>query len=194
MRCIDASTLFSVLANPLPPSFLDTCSPSTSSPGCNALCMVISFLVLWSICLSSSLVHFRKGPEYLTRGIVQVFVPLIRFRQESFFSSIFLVLLRYSFWILSFISTFIIIIIIASFSHHCQLMVSHWSLSNSKSPQVFKTFQRILPEFNTAAVWMVSILPPISCSSSLFQSFGYRSKLYSLFVSPSPSCFKVCFF
>ena len=45
--------------------------------------MVISFLVLWSICLSSSLVHFRKGPEYLTRGTAQVFIPLIRFLLES---------------------------------------------------------------------------------------------------------------
>ena len=44
-------------------SFLGTHSLSMSSLGCNVLCMVISFLVLWSICLSSSLVHLRKGPE-----------------------------------------------------------------------------------------------------------------------------------
>ena len=49
-------------------TFLDTYNLSTSSLGCNDLCMVISFLVLWSICLSSSLVHLRKGPEYLTRA------------------------------------------------------------------------------------------------------------------------------
>ena len=90
--------------SPLPP-FLGTYSLSTSSLGCNALCMVISFLVLWSICLSSSLVHLRKGPEYLTRCTAQVFIPLIRFLQESFVSSSFVVLLRYSFWILFFIST-----------------------------------------------------------------------------------------
>ena len=101
-RCVDAS---SILASPLPPSFLGTYSLSTSSLGCNALCIVISFLVLWSICLSSSLVHLRKGPEYLMRGTTQVFIPLIRFLLESFVSSSFLVLLRYSFWILSFIST-----------------------------------------------------------------------------------------
>ena len=57
-----------MLVSPLPPSFLDTYYLSTSSLGCNALCMVISFLVLSSICLSSR-VHFKKGPEYLTRGI-----------------------------------------------------------------------------------------------------------------------------
>ena len=78
-------------------SFLDTYSLSTSSLGCNALCKIISFLVLWSICLSSSLVHLRKGPEYLTRGTAQVLIPLIRFLLLSFVSSSFLVLLRYSF-------------------------------------------------------------------------------------------------
>ena len=42
---MDASTVSLMLASPLPPSFLDTYSLSTSSLGCNALCMVISFLV-----------------------------------------------------------------------------------------------------------------------------------------------------
>ena len=92
---MDASTVSSMLASPLPPSFLDTYSLSTSSLGCNALCMVISFLVLWSICLSSSRVHLRKGPEYLTSGTAQVFIPLMRFLLESFVSSSFHVLLRY---------------------------------------------------------------------------------------------------
>ena len=52
------------------------------------------FLVLWSICLSLSLVHFRKGPEYLTRGTAQVFITFIRFLLLSFVSSGFL---QYSF-------------------------------------------------------------------------------------------------
>ena len=34
--------------------------------------MVISFLVLWPICLNSILVHVKNGPEYLTRGKAQV--------------------------------------------------------------------------------------------------------------------------
>ena len=104
-RCINASTLSSMLPNHLPRSFLHTYSLSTSSLGCSALCMVISFLVLWSICLSSSLVHLRRGPQYLTRGRAKIFIPLIRFLQENFVSSSFRVLLRYSFWILSFIGT-----------------------------------------------------------------------------------------
>ena len=102
---MDASTLSSMLASSLPPSFLGTYSLSTSSLGCNALWMVISFLVLWSICISSSLFHLRKGAEYLTRGTAQVFIPLISFLLLSFVSSSFLVLLRYSFGILFFIST-----------------------------------------------------------------------------------------
>ena len=77
----------------------------TSSLGCYAFCMIISFLVLWSICLCSSLVHFKKSPEYLTRGTAQVFIPLIRFLLDSFVSSSLLVLLRNSFLIFSFIST-----------------------------------------------------------------------------------------
>ena len=96
-RCIDESTLSSMLVSPLPPSFLDTYSLSTSSLECYALCMIISFLVLWSICLSS-LVHFKNGPEYLTRGTAQVSIPLIRFLLHSFVSSSCLVLLKYSFF------------------------------------------------------------------------------------------------
>ena len=92
-----ASTLSSMLACPLLPFFFDTYSLSTSSLGCNALCMVISFLVRLCICLSSSLVHFRKGPEYLTRSTAQLFTPLIRFLLESFVSSSFLVLFEFCF-------------------------------------------------------------------------------------------------
>ena len=57
-----------LLASFLPPSFLDTYSQSTSSLSCKALCIVMNFLVLRFICWSSSLVHFKNGPEYLTRG------------------------------------------------------------------------------------------------------------------------------
>ena len=34
---------------------------------CKTLCIAISFLLFWSIYWSSSLVHFKNGPEYLTR-------------------------------------------------------------------------------------------------------------------------------
>ena len=84
------------------PSFLETYSLSTSSLGCKALCIVISFLVLWSLCVNLSQVHLRKGLEYLTSSTAQVFIPLIRFWLLSFVSSSFLVLQRYSFWIFFF--------------------------------------------------------------------------------------------
>ena len=77
---------------------------STSSLGCNALCIVIRLLVLWSICVSSSLVHFKNGPDFLTRVTAQIFIPLIRFLLHSFVFSSFLVVLRYSF-LFYFIST-----------------------------------------------------------------------------------------
>ena len=85
--------------SPLPPPFLGTYS--LLSLGCNTSCMVISFLVLWSICSTSSLVLFKNGHEYLTRRTAQVFIPLIRFLQNSFILSNYQVL-KYSFLIFSF--------------------------------------------------------------------------------------------
>ena len=61
------------------------------------------FSCFWSICSSSSLVNFKNGPDYLTWSTAQVFIPSIRFLLYSFVSRSFLVLLRYSFLIFSFI-------------------------------------------------------------------------------------------
>ena len=49
-------------------------------------------------------------------------------------------------------------------------MVFHWSLSDSKSPQVSRTLLSILAVLNTAVVWMVSTRPPTSKSSSPFRN------------------------
>ena len=68
-HCIYASTLSWILVSALQPSLLDTDDLSTSSLGCNALCTVIRFLILWSICLCSLLVHFKDAPEYLSPDI-----------------------------------------------------------------------------------------------------------------------------
>ena len=46
-----------------------------------------SWVILFSICWSSSLVHFKNGPEYLTRGTEHVFIPLMRFLLRSLLSS-----------------------------------------------------------------------------------------------------------
>ena len=64
---------------------------------CKDLCIVINFVVLWSICLSFSIVHFKNGPEYLTRESAQMIIPLMKFLLQSLVSRSFLVLLRYSF-------------------------------------------------------------------------------------------------
>ena len=52
------------------------------------------------------------------------------------------------------------------FSHQCLLMVFHWSVSDSKHPQVFRSLLRILDCFNNAVVWTVSTCPVISKSSN----------------------------
>ena len=63
--------------------FLDIFSPSMSSLGCKVLCIVINYLVLRPICWSSSLDHSTNGPEYLTKGTAQVFIPLMKFLLQS---------------------------------------------------------------------------------------------------------------
>ena len=49
-------------------------------------------------------------------------------------------------------------------------MVFHWSLSDSKSPQVSGTLLSILAVLNNAVVWMVSTRPQTSKSSSPFNN------------------------
>ena len=49
-------------------------------------------------------------------------------------------------------------------------MVFHGSLSDSKSPQVFRTLLSILAVLNNVEVWMVSTHPPTSNSSSSFSN------------------------
>ena len=53
-----------------------------------------------------------------------------------------------------------------SFSHQHKPIVSHWSLSDNKSLQVYRTLLRILADLNNAVVWMVSTRPLISKSFS----------------------------
>ena len=84
------STISWMLASPRLPSLLDTYNMYTSYLGC----IVMSFLVLWFICLNSSLVHFKNGPKYLMWRTASVFILLMRFLLCSLVSSGFLVLLR----------------------------------------------------------------------------------------------------
>ena len=54
----------------------------------------------------------------------------------------------------------------SSFSHQRKPMVSHWSLSKSKSSQVSRTLLTILANLDNAIVWMLSTHPLISRSSN----------------------------
>ena len=49
-------------------------------------------------------------------------------------------------------------------------MVFHWSLGDSKSPQVSRTLLSILAVLNNVVVWMVSSRPPTSKSSTPFSN------------------------
>ena len=49
-------------------------------------------------------------------------------------------------------------------------MVFHWSLSDSKYPQVSRTLLRILAVLNNVVVWMVSTRPPTTKSSCPFSN------------------------
>ena len=49
-------------------------------------------------------------------------------------------------------------------------MVFHWSLNDTKSPQVSRTLISILAVLNNAVVWMVSTHPPTSKSPSSFSN------------------------
>ena len=82
------------------PSFLDLYSLSTLSLGCMALCIVISFFYLLIPLLKIFFVHFKNGPEYFTRRIAHVFIPLIRFLLYSLVSVSVLILLRYYYYYL----------------------------------------------------------------------------------------------
>ena len=68
---------------------------------------------------------------------------------------------RNSFFFISFYS-------FECFSHQRQLMVSHWSLSDIKSPQVSRTLRNILIDLNNVVVSMVNTCPLIFKSSSPF--------------------------
>ena len=57
-----------------------------------------------------------------------------------------------------------------SFSCQSFPMVSHWSLSDNKSPQVYRTLLSTLADLNSVIIWMVSTRPFNSKSSTLFNN------------------------
>ena len=92
----------SVLVSPFTPSFLDMYSVPMSSPWCKALYLVINFFGLF-VCIP--LEHFKNGQGYFyKRDTAHEVITLIRFLQHSLVFRSILVILRYYFLILHFIS------------------------------------------------------------------------------------------
>ena len=86
-----------------------------------------------------------------------------------------------------FIFIIIIISLLGSFSHQCQLIVFHWSVSDGLSPRLSRTLLSILANINNVAVLMILILPLISNSaSSLLSPWGLFQLHQLLLVSLSP--------
>ena len=57
-----------------------------------------------------------------------------------------------SFVALIWLALLLLLLFLASFPHHRKLMVFHWSLSDSKSPQVPRSLINILANFNNALI------------------------------------------
>ena len=98
-------TLYSHPISPLPPFFLETYYCATSRLGCNSLIIVINFLVFQSISCSSFLFLLSIPAPYLKMETAQVFSAIILFLPLSLLFKINVVLLKYSFLNLSFISS-----------------------------------------------------------------------------------------
>ena len=62
--------------------------------------------------------------------------------------------------------------ILESFSHQFYLMVFHWSLSDSKSPQVSRTLLSFLAVLNNVYLDGLRLSSYFQVLQSLFQSFG----------------------
>ena len=60
----------------------------------------------------------------------------------------------------------IIMLLLASFLHQYLLVIFHWCLNDYKFHQVSRTLLSILVDLDNDVVWIVTIRPPISNSSS----------------------------
>ena len=144
-QCIDASMQSWTLGGPLS-SILDAHSRSMSSVACKDLSVVMSSLIPWSICWSSSLVYFKNGSENLTRGTAQVFIHL-RFLLCCLLSSCFLFLFLHRY--LKFFFFISVCLVVFAFSIPKYLYVSF-----SQSVLIFS--------------WVGSSIPFVICRFPLF--------------------------
>ena len=117
--------------------------------------MFRSFLVLWSICWSSSLVHFKNDPEYLLRRTAQVF---ILWWDSS---------CRACFWeVFSFVwDTLLLFLLFFHTSTWWYFLIGIWVITSLlMSPGLFKLLKPILAMLNPT--W-------VSCIYSLTQDLHF---------------------
>ena len=69
----------------------------------------------------------------------------------------------------------------------------HWSLNDSKCPQISKTLLRILADLDDSVFRFVSILPLISLSSIFFHSFRWPFQMYQLLLASRTIIFHCLF-
>ena len=133
------------------------------------MCIAIVFLVFWSICLSSSLVHFKNDIEYLTSETTQVFITLMRFLLQSF-EKLSRSFEMFCFYFFSFVSACLIVHVIFLSSH--VLILSWYSSSIPSLVCLFSFFIWSITQFsmpNSIAVsWPYIFIVWIRFSNSFF--------------------------
>ena len=128
--------------------------------------IVITFLIIWFISLSSSLVYSKNCPEYLTKSTAQVVILLMRFRQLNLVSRRFLILLRY-------------LILIFSFSSVCLM-------------ETASNISKILSFLFSPAFWFFPGLDILSLPLFLFSHFSFSAR--HIFKSQIPFLYPSCIF
>ena len=144
---------------------------------------------------SKSSIHFNNSLMTVPRapiiiGIIVNFMfhsfsnSLVSFRYWSFFSLFF----NFILWSAGTVSLLLLLLILLlsfysfeSFSRESELMVFHWSLSDSKFPQVSRTLLSILSVFNNTVVWMVfahSLIPSPTVPVPIFGDCTERTSYH----------------
>ena len=135
--------------------------------GCKALCIVMGFRVLWFICWSSSLVHFKNDTEYLTKRTAKLFIPLMRSLLYSLVSSSFFVLPRHSFFIFSFISACLMV----SASNISKYLYVYFSLTVQIFPWFCSSLPPVICRFPLCIMWLEDFSIPNSIPISSIHIF-----------------------
>ena len=168
------------------------------------LSITLSLKMCWSLIRISpvSLVPFHtpfyssgNSPQLISKSKSSLwFVPLI------FSTSTFSTLLVFSCWEQFFYNRFIFVIMfrLESFSH--QLMVFHWNLSDSESPQVSRILLSTLTSLKRKYLTLLSIIPFVLYTidkiklSFLNVSLNWTPRLHSSLIFWFPCCLIFIYF